>query len=216
MSRSIITKTRVYTLIVSLFVAILLISNIASTKLFGIWGTNIIIDGGTILFPFAYILGDIITEIYGFKRAKFIIFCGFIAMALMSTTLFAVQLLPPADGWTNQGAYESILGLVPRIMIGSLAAYLVGELLNSYIMAKMKARSGEKHLWARAIGSTAVGAFADTAIFSTVAFLGVIPTDALIGLVLTVYIIKLLVEIIVLPVTYRIVRYLRNMEGISQ
>ena len=211
-----VTKSHAYTLIVSLFTAILLISNIASTKLFGLWETDIIIDGGTILFPLAYILGDVITEVYGFKRAKFIIFCGFIAMALMSATLFAVQLLPPASDWANQGAYEAILGLVPRIAIGSLIAYMVGELLNSYVMAAMKAKTNGKYLWARALGSTVVGALADTVLFSTIAFAGIIPADALIGLIATVYLIKLIVEVAVLPITYRVVKYLKRIEGEAQ
>lgn len=208
-----LSRTTAQTVIVALFIAVLLTSNIASTKLFGIWGTNIIIDGGTILFPLAYILGDVITEVYGFRKAKLVILCGLMSMLLMSLTLYAVQLLPPAAGWGGQESYETILGVVPRIVIGSLVAYLVGEILNSYILAKMKTKAQGKHLWMRLLGSTAAGALADTVIFSLIAFYGIIPLNSLIALILSVYVIKLIVEIVALPLTYRVVRRLKKIEG---
>ncbi len=213
MKRHRLTKNTAQIMIATLFIAVLLISNLVSTKLIGIPGINIIIDGGTILFPLAYILGDIITEVYGFRKAKLIILCGFMSMLLMSLTVFIVQIAPPAQEWGNQAAYEAILGIVPRIAIGSLIAYLVGEMLNSYVMAKMKTASKGKYFWARALGSTAVAALVDTVIFSTIAFYGTIPLDALVGLIVTVYIIKMIVEVLVLPITYRIVRSLKKLEG---
>ena len=196
--------------IVAIFISILLISNIASTKLFSVMDTNIIIDGGTILFPFAYIIGDIITEVYGFKRAKFSIYLGFVSMALLSVVLFIVQLLPPAVGWDNQSAYESILGLIPRIAIGSWVAYLAGEVTNSYLMDRIKQLTKGRHFWIRAIGSTIVGALIDTSLFSVIAFAGVIDIGNLISLIITVYAIKVLIEILVLPITYTIVTYVNK------
>lgn len=206
-------KNTVQTIVVALFITVLLISNLVSTKLISIPGLDLVIDGGTILFPVAYILGDIITEVYGLKKAKLVILCGFMAMLLMSVMVYIVQIAPPAQDWGNQAAYEVILGLVPRIMIGSLVAYLVGETLNSYIMSKMKTASKGRHFWARALGSTVIAALVDTIVFSTIAFYGIIPVDALVGLITTVYVIKLAVEVLVLPITYKIVRTIKKLEG---
>ncbi len=176
---------------------------------------NAVIDGGTILFPLAYIIGDVVTEVYGFRKAKQLIMIGFAMSILASTTLYLVQIMPPATIWEHQAAYEAILGTLPRIIIGSLVAYLVGELLNSFILAKLKVRTNGKYLWVRTIGSTIVGALADTAIFSTIAFLGTIPNTELSKLIIVVYFIKVVIEIIVTPVTYRVVAWLKSVEGID-
>ena len=127
--------------VIILFVAVLLISNVVATKLIGIPGTDIVVDGGVFLFPLAYILGDIMTEVYGFRRTRLTILMGFFALFLLSLTIFIVQIAPPAQYWENQAAFETVLGIVPRIVVGSLVAYIVGELLNSYIMARMKVAS---------------------------------------------------------------------------
>jgi uncharacterized integral membrane protein (TIGR00697 family) len=197
-------------IILSLFITTVLVSNIASTKLFNAFGFTI--DGGTILFPLAYVLADVITEVYGFKAARKVVFLGFLMSVLMTSILFIVQLLPPAAGWTAQESYEQILGLLPRIIAGSLVAYLIGELTNSYILAKMKVATKGKYLWTRTIGSTLVAALLDTVIFSIIAFYGVIPTETLISLILTVYVIKVLVEIAVTPITYAVVGYLKRVD----
>lgn len=208
-----LTKDRVETTVIALFITVLLVSNLVSTKLIGIPNSSIIIDGGTILFPVAYILGDIITEVYGFRKAKFIILCGFMSMLLMSTVVFVIQIIPSAQGWSNQAAYEAILGVVPRIVVGSLIAYLVGQMINAYVMAKMKIASKGEHFWARALGSSAIASLVDTIIFSTIAFYGTIPLDALIGLIVTVYTIKVAAEVLVLPITYRVIRSIKDIEG---
>lgn len=176
---------------------------------------NAVIDGGTILFPLAYIIGDVVTEVYGFRKAKQLIMIGFAMSILASTTLYLVQIMPPATIWGHQAAYEAILGTLPRIITGSLVAYLVGELLNSFILAKLKVRTNGKYLWVRTIGSTIVGALADTAIFSTIAFLGTIPNTELSKLIIVVYFIKVVIEIIITPVTYRVVAWLKSVEGID-
>ncbi len=208
-------KQSLYTLIIAIFITVLITSNIASAKLFSLLGSGIIIDGGTILFPFAYIIGDIVTEVYGFKKAKHLIYIGFIMSILTSITLYVVQILPPAVGWNNQDAYIAILGALPRIITGSLCAYLIGEILNSYVMARLKVITNGKYLWVRTIGSTLVGALVDTTIFSFIAFYGTIPDQSLVMLIATVYTIKVSVEVIVTPITYKIIRHLKNVEGVD-
>lgn len=203
-------NTSNYSIVLALFVTTVLVSNIASTKLFSIH--SLTIDGGTILFPLAYIVSDIITEVYGFRAAKRAIITGFFMSIIMALTLFLVQLLPPATDWGGQDAYEQILGLLPRVIAGSLIAYTVGELTNSFIMAKMKIASNGKHLWTRTIGSSIVAAFLDTLIFSTIAFYGIVPIDVLISLIVTVYIIKILVEVAITPFTYAIVNHLKKVD----
>ncbi len=208
------SKKSTYTFIVALSITVLITSNIASTKLFSLFGNNsIIIDGGTILFPVAYIIGDIVTEIYGFKKAKQLIFIGFLMSLLTSLTFFVVQILPSADMWENQSAYESIIGLLPRITTGSLIAYLAGEISNSYTMARLKVITNGRRLWQRTIGSTIIGAFVDTILFSTIAFYGTLSNSSLLQLIVTVYLIKVSVEILVTPITYIVVNKLRVIEG---
>lgn len=204
------TSYKYLDVITGIFVAVLIVSNIASTKIVSING--ILFDGGTILFPFAYIFGDILTEVYGYARARRVIWTGFAALALTIATLAVVQYLPPAADWPNQASYEAVLGFIPRIVGASMVAYLVGEFLNSFVLAKMKLRSKGKDLWQRLIGSTFVGQAADTVIFTLLAFTGTLPVSALINIMLTVYVIKLALEAILLPLTYRIVTVLKRLE----
>lgn len=206
-------KTVVFGVLVALFVTTLLVSNIASVKLFSFLTPNLIIDGGTILFPLSYILGDIITEVYGFKKAKKVIFIGFFMSIVATLTFTLVAWLPPASGWELQAAYESIFGIVPRIVAGSLIAYLIGEIVNSYILSSLKNKTNGKYLFVRTIGSTLVAALLDTAIFSTIAFAGIIPVEVLLSLILTVYVIKVAVEIIITPITYKVIGLLKKIEG---
>lgn len=129
-------KYRYFDILVALFVAVLLISNIASTKILSLW--KFTFDGGTVLFPLSYIFGDILTEVYGFRQSRRVIWLGFASALLMSSVMYIVQLLPPAEGWNNQEAFESVLGFVPRIVIASLLAYFSGEFTNSVIMSRLK------------------------------------------------------------------------------
>lgn len=201
-------STHNFMIILSLFITTILVSNIASTKLFDAFGFTI--DGGTILFPLAYILADVITEVYGFKAARKVILIGFFMSILMVLVLFIVQILPPSADWSGQESYKQILGLLPRIITGSLIAYILGELTNSYILARMKVVTRGKYLWGRTIGSTLVGALLDTVIFSTIAFYGTVSIETLISLILTVYFIKVFVEIAITPITYMVVGYLKR------
>ncbi len=193
------------------FVSVLLISNVASTKIvdFG-WFT---FDGGTLLFPLSYIFGDILTEVYGYKRARGVIWLGFFCALLMSIVFVVVGKLPPAPGWENQASYDAILGLTPRIILASLVAYMCGSFSNSLILAKMKLWMKGKHLWARTIGSTVVGEFVDSTLFILIAFVGILPGSLLLTLIISNYIFKTLVEVVLTPVTYRVVKFLKKNEN---
>lgn len=193
------------------FVSVLLISNVASTKIvdFG----PFTFDAGTLLFPLSYIFGDILTEVYGYKRSRRVIWLGFISALTMALVFIIVGKLPAAPDWGNQAAYDAILGLTPRIVLASLVAYLAGEFSNSFILAKMKIWTKGKHLWARTIGSTLVGEGIDSTLFIIIAFLGILPGSLLVTLVVSNYIFKSLVEIVFTPLTYQVIRFLKKKEG---
>ncbi|MFA6950607.1 MAG: queuosine precursor transporter [Lentimicrobiaceae bacterium] len=202
-----------FDVIMALFVAVLLISNLASTKILTLWIFTF--DGGTLLFPLSYIFGDILTEVYGYQRARKVIWTGFGAALLMSLVLWVVQLLPPAPDWPNQEAYESLLGFVPRIVLASLVAYFAGAFSNAFILSKLKIRTKGKFLWVRTIGSTIIGEGIDTAIFCCVAFYGLYPTEVLLAIIISNYFFKTGVEVIFTPVTYKIVHFLKKHEQVD-
>lgn len=206
-------KHKYLDLITAAFAVVLVLSNITSTKILSLGWFSF--DGGTILFPLAYIFGDILTEVYGYARARRVIWIGFAMNLLMVLTFWAVQKLPPAMDWGNQAAFEAILGVVPRIVLGSLCAYLVGEFLNSYVLAKIKVKMQGKLLWLRAIGSTAVGQFFDTTVFLLIAFAGVLPWNLIWIIWVSNYVFKILVEVIFLPVTYHVVGWLKKKEEVD-
>lgn len=193
------------------FVSVLLISNIASTKIvdFGIFT----FDAGTLLFPLSYIFGDILTEVYGYKRSRKVIWLGFAMALLMSLVLMIVNFLPPASDWGNQEAYEKILGVTPRIVLASLVAYTLGSFSNAFVLAKMKIWTKGKKLWARTIGSTLVGELVDSSLFILIAFLGILPNALLVTLIISNYVFKTLIEILFTPLTYKIVAFLKIKEG---
>jgi uncharacterized integral membrane protein (TIGR00697 family) len=192
------------------FVAVLLVSNVASTKilLFG----PFTFDGGTILFPLSYIFGDILTEVYGYRASRRVIWLGFASAFLMSVVFMIVGKLPPAPGWGNQEAYDKILGLTPRIVAASLLAYFAGEFSNSFTLAKMKIATKGKWLWTRTIGSTLIGEGVDTTLFCTIAFLGVWPASLLWSIILSNYVFKCGFEAVATPLTYLVVGHLKKAE----
>ncbi len=196
--------------ITAAFASVLILSNIASSKIASIGGISF--DGGTILFPLAYIFGDILTEVYGYARARRVIWIGFAMNILMVATFWVVGKLPADATWGLQESYMSILGVVPRIVLGSLVAYLIGEFINSFVLSRMKVRSRGKHFWARALGSTVVGQFFDTTVFLLIAFAGVLPWDLIMTIWYVNYIFKIAVELVLLPVTYKITRLLKQKE----
>jgi uncharacterized integral membrane protein (TIGR00697 family) len=195
----------------ALFVAVLLISNVASAKIVDLGVFTF--DGGTLLFPLSYIFGDILTEVYGYARSRKVIWLGFGSALLMSCVLIVVGRLPPARGWENQEAYEKILGLTPRIVAASLIAYFAGEFSNSFVLAKMKVLTSGRHLWARTIGSTLVGELVDTLLFVLIAFFGTLDGRLLLAVILSNYVFKTAVEAALTPVTYRAVAALKKSEG---
>lgn len=208
-----ILSYKYFDIILAFFVAVLLISNIGATKLIEIG--PFITDGGAILFPIAYIFGDIFTEVYGYRKARRAILVGFAAMVLVAATFLVVQYLPPAADYTNQAAFEAVLGFVPRIVLASLAGFLVGQFVNSVVLAKLKVKTKGKYLGVRLIGSTVFGELADTIVFCTIAFYGVITGGTFLNYVLVGIAYKISVEIIFLPITYRVIAMLKKREGID-
>lgn len=193
------------------FVSVLLISNVASTKIVALgWFT---FDAGTLLFPLSYIFGDILTEVYGYKKARGVIWLGFLSALLMSAVFIIVGKLPPAGDWGHQAAYDQILGLTPRIVLASLVAYLAGGFCNSFILAKMKIWTAGRWLWTRTIGSTVVGQLVDSVIFIFIAFTGILPNSLLVTLIISNYVFKTAVEVLFTPITYKVVKTLKMMEN---
>lgn len=207
-----------YDTIVVLFVSFLLLSNIGATKLIDleIFERSLIFDGGALLFPLTYVLGDVIAEVYGFTAARRAILLGMIVSILASAVFYLVQIAPPAADYENQAAFEAVLGFVPRIVAASVAAYAVGQLLNAWVLVKLKKKYGEKNLWARLMGSTVIGTAADTAIFCFVAWAGVMPVSTILNLMIVGYFYKVAVELILLPVTYRVVAWVKKTEPAYQ
>lgn len=200
-------------IILGLFVAVLLISNVASTKIVQLGPFTF--DGGTLLFPIVYIFGDILTEVYGYKAARRVIWTGFASALLMSLVFIIVGKLPAAADWVNQDAYDKILGLTPRIVAASLVAYFLGEFSNSYTLAKMKILTKGRHLWSRTIGSTVIGEGIDTVLFVLIAFVGVLPASLLLTIIISNYVFKVGFEAVFTPVTYGIVKRLKREENID-
>ena len=211
----------------SFFVAILIISNVASSAKIADLGISIfsiplVFDGGTLLFPLAYVLGDVLTEVYGFKTARRVIWTGFIALALSSLVFFLLGLLPPEEMWEAEtggnAAYNAILGGMSYggIVLASLTAYLVGELSNAKILSKIKVLMKGRMLWVRTISSSLIGQFLDTLIFVSIATVtGVFPPEIFLSLVITNYILKCSIEVLVTPFTYQVCGFLKRKEGID-
>jgi uncharacterized integral membrane protein (TIGR00697 family) len=200
-----------YPTIAAIFCALLLISNIGATKIidFGPIKT----DGGAFLFPLTYILGDVLTEVFGFKATRRVIYTGFGLGILAGLTFWLVQITPPADNWPNQAAFESILGFVPQIVAASVIAFLLGQLTNSWSFAWIKSRTSGKGLWARSIGSTILGEFVDTLTFTFIASLGRMNFSDFLNYLATGYIYKVMYEVICLPITYRVVAIVKRHEA---
>ena len=201
-----------YPLIAAIFCSLLLISNIGATKFINFGPIRT--DGGAFLFPLTYILGDVLTEVYGFKAARRIIFTGFGIGILAGLTFWLVQISPAADGWENQAAFESILGFVPQIVAASVLAFLCGQLSNSWTLVWIKQRTNGNRLWARLIGSTIVGELVDTFVFTLVASLGRLNLSEFLNYLATGYFYKTMYEVILLPITYRVISAVKKHEEI--
>jgi uncharacterized integral membrane protein (TIGR00697 family) len=211
---------RWFPFVTAIFVTVLIISNIIAVKLVLIGG--LILPAAVILFPISYIFGDILTEVYGFANARKVIWTGFICNLLAVIAIWIGGILPAAPIWSAgnfqspdaaQQAYSAILGFTPRLLIASFIAYLIGEFLNSYVLAKLKVRTQGRFLWLRTIGSTIVGEGADSAIFITITFFGILPTDALFSTIISQWAFKVIYEVIATPFTYLIVNFLKKKEN---
>ena len=200
-----------YDLVMAAFVAVLLCSDlIGPGKVVTLGGVTF--GAGVLFFPISYLFGDILTEVYGYARARKVVWAGFAALAFGSFMAWVVVSLPPAAGWHDQAAYEKLFGQTPRIVFGSLIAFWAGEFVNSYVLAKLKVFTGGRWLWTRTIGSTTLGEAVDTLVFYPVAFFGNWSNELLIQVMLANYTIKVLWEVLATPLTYRIVAFLKRAE----
>ena len=213
-------RLKYYDLILGSFAVVLVISNIASTKLavvtLGSWKP--VFDGGTFLFPLTYIFGDILTEVYGYARSRRVIWFA-LGMNLFASLIFAlVGVLPTDASSLTKGTFEIVLGFVPQIVAASLVAFFIGEFLNAFVLAKMKVVTKGRWLWTRTIGSTLLGQGADTLIFSYIAFgmgANALPGDVLWNIIQTNYLYKVVLEVLLTPVTYAVVNSLKRAEGMD-
>ncbi|MDZ7588899.1 MAG: queuosine precursor transporter [Parasphingorhabdus sp.] len=209
---------RYYDFIMAAFVAVLLLSNIigaAKPTFIMLGGREWVFGAGILFFPLGYVIGDVLTEVYGYARARRVIWAGFGALLFMAFMSWVVVSLPPAAGWEGQAAYESVFGQVPRIVAASIIAFWAGEFVNSYVMARMKVWTEGRMLWTRTIGSTVVGQGVDSLIFYPLAFWGVWENEAVLTVMVTNWALKIAWEAALTPVTYAVVGWLKRREGID-
>ena len=205
---------RYFEYMMAAFVAILLLSNlIGASKLASLHGYTF--GAGIMFFPISYVLGDVLTEVYGYANARRCVWAGFAALLFMAFMSWVVVALPPAEGWDGQAAYVSVFGSTWRIVAASVLAFWAGEFVNSFVLAKMKILTGGKKLWARTIGSTVFGQAVDSAIFYPVAFLGTWSTTQVLTVMVTNWGLKVLWEVVLTPVTYAVVGWLKAREGVE-
>lgn len=198
--------------VAALFVTALVVANILAVKLVEISGR--VFPAGLVLFPLSYVLGDVVTEVYGLRAARAVIWLGFACNLVAVAAIQIAIALPAAGFWAgNEAAYETVLGVTWRLFAASLAAYLVGELVNAFVLARLKAATGGRFLWLRTIGSTLLGQAFDSAIFVTIAFVGT--GSPLLDAIVTTWAIKVLWETAATPLTYAVVRYLKRAEGLD-
>lgn len=205
---------RYYDFVMAAFVAILLLSNIiGAAKLATLGGFTF--GAGILFFPLGYVIGDVLTEVYGYARARRCIWAGFVAMLFMAFMSWVVVSLPPAAGWEGQGAYESVFGQVPRIVFASIVAFWAGEFANSFVLAKMKILTQGRMLWSRTIGSTIVGQGVDSLIFYPLAFFGVWSNEQVLAVMVTNWALKVGWEAVLTPITYLVVGAFKRGEGLD-
>lgn len=216
------TGSAYYPALVAIFTGLVLISNVSATKgiafgpIIGDW--SLITDGGFIVFPMTYVIGDVLSEVYGFKATRRAIYIAFVMEAIAAFTFWLTAYLPPADFYTNQAAFEAVVKPFTQLIIAGLAGFLVGQTLNAWVVVRIKARTKEKYLWARLIGSTIVGEFADTLVFCAIAAgaIGISTWRDFLTYVALGWVYKTAVEIVVLPVTYRVIAFIKRREPTYQ
>ncbi len=238
-ARALTREFRYYDFMMAAFVAILLLSNVIGAAkpayldfapflvasgigthmgAVGRWLLDhsvLIYGAGILFFPLSYLLGDVLTEVYGYARARRCVWAGFAAMLFLAFMSWVVVALPPAPGWEGQAAYESVFGQVGRIVLASITAFWAGEFVNAFVMAKMKILTRGRYLWTRTVGSTLFGQGVDSMIFYPLAFLGVWETATVIEVMVTNWALKVLWEVVLTPVTYAVVNFLKRREGVD-
>ena len=193
------------------FVTVLLCANlIGASKVARLWGFTF--GAGVLFFPVSYVFGDVLTEVYGYARARKVVWAGFAAQVFAAFMSWCVLAFPPAPGWPHQAAFETVFGGTPRIVGASLAAYFCGEFCNSYVLAKMKIFTSGRFLWMRTIGSTIVGEGVDSLIFYPIAFAGLWPRELVLQVLVSNYVLKVSWEVVMTPFTYRLVNMLKRIE----
>lgn len=205
-----------FLLVSALFIACLLSANITAVKLVTFGG--VVLPAAILIFPLSYIVGDVLTEVYGYAAARRVIWLGFLANLVLVLFILVAGALPGAPGlWTeaDQQAYERVLGFTPRILTASFLAYLVGEFANAYVLARMKVWTRGRWLFSRTLGSTVVGQLLDSLVFITLAFLGRVPGSVLLGMVVTQWLAKVAYEALATPLTYAVVTFLKRVEGVD-
>lgn len=202
-----------FVMVVALFLTSLLLSNIIAAKIISVGG--LVMSSAIVIFPVSYIIGDVLTEVYGYRRARVVIWIGFACNLLVVLIISAAIAMPPASFYEHQQAFETVLGVAPRLMLASLTAYLVGEFTNSFVLAKLKIATQGRWLWTRTISSTMIAQLLDTAIFTTVAFTGVYPAAELVQISLIEWGAKTLYEALATPITYAVVGFLKAREGVD-
>ena len=202
-----------FLIIVAIFITCLITANIIAVKLVNVFG--FVLPAGIIIFPMSYIFGDVLTEVYGYRQARRVIWLGFFCNLIAVVAIWLGQILPAASFWEGQSAYERILGYTPRLLGASFLAYLVGEFANSFVMAKMKIATNGHWLWTRTIGSTLVGQGLDSLVFMTLAFIGTIPLTVLAGAIVVQWLSKSAYEAVITPLTYVVVNFLKKREGLD-
>jgi hypothetical protein len=202
-----------FVVVTGIFITCLIISNIIAVKIISVGGRNL--PAAIIIFPISYIFGDILTEVYGYRTARKVIWLGFLCNLFAVLAIWLGGLLPSASFWQGQAAYKSILGFTPRLLAASFVGYLAGEFANSFVLAKMKIATKGRWLWTRTIGSTFVGQALDSGLFILIAFSGIMGWGALGIMILTHWLVKTGYEVVATPFTYMIVGYLKKKEGID-
>ena len=197
----------------ALFVTCLLTANVIASKLVILGG--LVVPAGIVIFPVSYIIGDVLTEVWGYAVARRVIWLGFACNAVMVAAIWLGGELPPAPFWSSQDAYREIFGQTPRIVLGSFLAYLAGEFANSYVLARLKIVTAGRWLWIRTIGSTIVGEGLDTLVFIAIAFAGTVPATAMLGIIGAQWILKVAYEAAATPLTYAAVGWLKAREGLD-
>ncbi len=212
-------RFRYFDFVMAAFVTVLLLSNVLGAGKVAVvnlpWIGNWPFGAGILFFPISYVIGDVLTEVYGYARARRCIWAGFGALIFMAFMAAVVVALPPSPDWQGQSAYEAVFGQVPRIVLASIVAFWAGEFANSYVLARMKVWTGGRHLWTRTIGSTVVGQGIDSLIFYPLAFYGVWDNSTLLMVLGTQFALKVAWEVMLTPVTYAVVGFLKRREGVD-